>query len=537
MAYTDRQIQELIDLVRRRYPAWNNFDHPPFVTDEIEYKQETARKLQTLLGRSELESLLAEAEYDEILTRIEQIAKATNLLYLRTPKSSDLAILYHPHLQPEQFCREFFKLIHGNGPTPERLEDYVEYIGRHSLPNRWPFPTYFLFFAQPETEFFVKPTAARWFLQLTGQGSLLESLPSGTAYGVIRENAQTLKTALERYRPQSMIDIQSFIWVCHRESQARIGRLTPQAQIELDVPLTTYAYQPTGQYLHESDTEEYMAEVEVPTFDTLMNPLLQALKSLGGSATIEELNEKAIEIAELTDEQISILHQPDKSDQTEVAYRLGWTRTYLKNFGLLENPTRGVWALTLAGNEVDTIDEIEVKRAVREEYYANSPKTVKEEPQIYSSSSDSYFSLATFELLAELSDNPTNDFYQSKKETFTKELEQPFKQLMKDVAARLPAEIAERMETGKRLFSLIPKNDYGQGGAWNFYWGAFYQKGGKRTASAQLSMWINEEVLEFGFYIGDYGKKQRERFTKTCQQNYATLLPIFEALFSDSRIL
>jgi 5-methylcytosine-specific restriction protein B len=50
-------------------------------------------------------------------------------------------------------------------------------------------------------------------------------------------------------------------------------------------------------------------------------------------------------------------------------------------------------------------------------------------------------------------------------------------------------------------------------------------------------MWINEEVLEFGFYIGDYGKKQRERFTKNCQQNYATLLPIFEALFSDNRIL
>jgi 5-methylcytosine-specific restriction protein B len=108
---------------------------------------------------------------------------------------------------------------------------------------------------------------------------------------------------------------------------------------------------------------------------------------------------------------------------------------------------------------------------------------------------------------------------------------------MKDVAAQLPPEIKERMETEKRLFSLIHKNDYGQGGAWNFYWGAFYQKGGKRTASAQLSMWINEEVLEFGFYIGDYGKKQRERFTQNCTQNYAALLPIFEILFSDSHIL
>jgi restriction system protein len=52
-----------------------------------------------------------------------------------------------------------------------------------------------------------------------------------------------------------------------------------------------------------------------------MNPLLQALKSLGGSATIDELNEKTVELANLTDQQIAVLHKPDKSDQTEVAYR------------------------------------------------------------------------------------------------------------------------------------------------------------------------------------------------------------------------
>jgi 5-methylcytosine-specific restriction protein B len=93
------------------------------------------------------------------------------------------------------------------------------------------------------------------------------------------------------------------------------------------------------------------------------------------------------------------------------------------------------------------------------------------------------------------------------------------------------------MQTDKRLFSRFTKNDFGQGGAWDFYWGAFYQKGGKRTASAQLSMWINEEVLEFGSYIGDYGTKQRERFARNCRQYYEALLPIFEVLLSDDRIL
>jgi hypothetical protein len=268
MTYANRQIQELVDLVRRRYPAWDNFDHPPFVTDEIEYKQETAEKTQNLLGRSQLETLLAEQDYDEIISRIEGLAKATNLLYLRTPKSSDLALLYHPHLAAVPFCHQFFQLLYGDGQSPDRLARNVEYIGRHSLPNRWPFPTYFLFFSKPETEFFVKPTAARWFLQLTGQGKIQETIPTAEAYAALQENAQTLKAALHQYRPQTMIDIQSFIWICHRESQARIGRLTPQALIERDVPLSTDAPQPPGQCLRGADVVgEGMAVVGVPSFD------------------------------------------------------------------------------------------------------------------------------------------------------------------------------------------------------------------------------------------------------------------------------
>ena len=538
MQFTDNQIQELIELIHQRFPGWNSFDHPPFVEDEITYKHKAAQQAQNLLGRSQLETLLTEGDYDEIISRIEQVGKSTNLLYLRTPSTGDMAVLYHPHLPKAPFCQEFFNLLHGEDETPTRLGQFVEFCGRNSLKNQWRFPTYFLFLLNPKTEFFIKNTPAQWFLKLTGQGDLLNTLPSAETYATIRENANALKAALDEYQPKDMIDIQSFVWICQRESKNRIGRLTPKAQIELDVPQTTYTPQPTGQYLHESDNkEDYMAEVEVPTYDQLMNPLLQALKNLGGSATIQELNDQTIEVADLTDEQIAVLDKPGKSKKTKVEARLAWTRSYLKGYGLLENPSRGIWALTPAGKETESVDGEDVKRKVREEYYAKSPNTVNEKPQTENISTNNYFSLATFELLAELSDNPTNDYYQSKREAFVKELEQPFKQLMKDIAAQIPEEIEERMETQKKLFSSIPKNDYGQGGAWDFYWAAFYQKGGKRTASAQLSMWINEEVLEFGFYIGNYGKKQRQRFIENCQQNFEALIPIVEVLLSDSRIL
>lgn len=108
-----------------------------------------------------------------------------------------------------------------------------------------------------------------------------------------------------------------------------------------------------------------MPKVNIPTYDALMNPLLQALKNLGGSGTVEETTNKVAEIAGLTDEQLEILHDPDKGGMTEVEYRLGWSRTWLKRYGLIENSSRGVWALTAKGSRIDTLDSKEVVKAVR----------------------------------------------------------------------------------------------------------------------------------------------------------------------------
>jgi len=122
-----------------------------------------------------------------------------------------------------------------------------------------------------------------------------------------------------------------------------------------------------------------MTEVKVPTFDALMNPVIQALKSLGGSGTIEEINDKATEIAGLSDEQLEVLHNPDKGGQTEVEYRLGWTRTYLKKYGVLENSSRGVWALTPKGRQLDRVNPRTVRRYVQEQVRKARVTSVEDE--------------------------------------------------------------------------------------------------------------------------------------------------------------
>ena len=106
--------------------------------------------------------------------------------------------------------------------------------------------------------------------------------------------------------------------------------------------------------------------VDLPTYETMMNPTLQAFRELGGSATIEEMYTKVAEIMDLSDQQLEIIHDPERGSQTEVEYRLAWTRTYLKKYGLLENSSRGVWALTKKGRQSEEVNPREVSRYYRE---------------------------------------------------------------------------------------------------------------------------------------------------------------------------
>ena len=46
-------------------------------------------------------------------------------------------------------------------------------------------------------------------------------------------------------------------------------------------------------------------------------------------------------------------------------YNLGWSRTYLKDYGLLDNSRRGVWSLTALGIDTESVDPEDVVRAYR----------------------------------------------------------------------------------------------------------------------------------------------------------------------------
>ncbi|MGD0831751.1 MAG: restriction endonuclease [Terracidiphilus sp.] len=104
---------------------------------------------------------------------------------------------------------------------------------------------------------------------------------------------------------------------------------------------------------------------KMPKFDQLMNPLLRALKALGGSGSIVEINDKVVELEKFPDEVLAIRHDPEKSTQTEIEYRLAWARSWLKKDGFLENSSRGVWALATKAKGLESVDPREVLKSVR----------------------------------------------------------------------------------------------------------------------------------------------------------------------------
>lgn len=87
----------------------------------------------------------------------------------------------------------------------------------------------------------------------------------------------------------------------------------------------------------------------------LYNPILQALRNLDGSGTNQEISSEVIKVMNLTDEQRAVLKD-----------RISWVRSNLKRAGLLENPSRAVWALTEEGRNADVIDPKKLVRTVQQ---------------------------------------------------------------------------------------------------------------------------------------------------------------------------
>ena len=556
MTISQTKLDAILALVRQKYPDWTGFVDARFEKDEVTYKQATIAKAKTLLSQVELEGLIAESRYDELIKRLEQLGRNNNLLYQSVPLSGDLSVLYQPTLDRPAFCRAMVELLHGEGPSHERLTRYAEFVKTNNLPNKWTFPTYFLFICHPETEMFVKPRTTKWFLEFVGADKALPSVPTPIGYVTIKQCAQLLIDSLQQFGPRDMVDIQSLIWVCFHMAKE-------------DSNDQEWDAEPFSSLFHDRNEAEWgfdllkqaLERVGCKTEDDLRfaltlrggkNPPLRL--NVGKWLTVGFQPGGTLEVALINDKAGAFINHPrepftstaGESDVSLFTLPLAEVRQNGSMFQAAFSATLDLVAQKFAEWKATPYRESNDPRLfamafdpVKRSTLLESGLPSVERPMVRETATagEKFFTEETFALLGGLHADPMQQFYLANKEKFKQLVEEPFQRLFDRVRDRLPPAIQQVMETEKHIFGRIPKNDYGRGGAWDFYWGAFYSKGGKRTKDAQLALWMNHEHLQCSFYIGEYGRQYRERFDSNLQKHRDELVALLEDRLTDLGIL
>jgi len=747
-------IERLIQLVREKYPDWASFEDSRFVEEEIDYKKRSIVKAKERLSKTVLKQAIDAGQFDDVVTALDDIGKDNNLLWRSVPTSGDLAVLYQPSLDKGAFCKSVFDLLYGKGVVEDRLDRYIGYLEGENLPNKWTFPTYFLFLLYPESEFFVKPATIARFLRLIEEPQL-PSTPSGTDYGRLKSVMIEIMKTLEKYGPKDMVDIQSFVWVAAQSEQEHVVdkdrvsefqtllqefaseyltgeearghaalrvearqqaivnwkaitkahregkevtdlvllKLLPYVDSESNrdqgawihvapsitgdlrrwyeaagwvdakdwpkVAITIFEFvqrcvddpanlvdacknlensklskgfqQGTlspilnalipdqyllinnksrrvmnyftdakfGQHIGEypaanehlkrtvADLEEHMtspsgmeASIE-DVFDTFCHWLVSVKKhplrqtrywkiAPGEDAWNWEACKNGGYIAMGWDELGDVSRMDRKTfiakadelvrshpDWTKVRLEQVWKFSRIKEGDVIvaNQGTSKILGLGLVNGEYyfvtrekhghrlpviweDTrprsISEggwrrtlVELERSKFEELAA-TPAAVPASPS---------FNHRAFDLLGQLHENPTRAFYDLHKAEFKQHVEEPLKVLLLRVAEQLPESMRMVLETRVGLFSRIPKNDFGHGGAWSHYWGALYPKEGKRIEAAQLYVSIQPTAFRYGFSLGEYAGTYRERFLSNWRKHVSALKAILPERMSDEKIV
>ena len=109
-----------------------------------------------------------------------------------------------------------------------------------------------------------------------------------------------------------------------------------------------------------------MRKNKVPKFNEMTDPSVQALKRLGGGASIDELVPEIVRRRRLLQEVADAPH--GATGRTELEYRAACARTYLPKTGLIEYSERGIWALTPEGAKAAAVDGRKIARNVAKQF-------------------------------------------------------------------------------------------------------------------------------------------------------------------------
>jgi restriction system protein len=113
----------------------------------------------------------------------------------------------------------------------------------------------------------------------------------------------------------------------------------------------------------------------LPKYHEFMLPTLRALDDLGGSGSIDEIQDRVIDFTKLTPEQLELTYST--SGAAIAADRMSWARSWMKHGGFVASGGRAVWVLTDLGRDALNWTPDKIRGRCQLEFKANQAQKAK----------------------------------------------------------------------------------------------------------------------------------------------------------------
>jgi len=111
-----------------------------------------------------------------------------------------------------------------------------------------------------------------------------------------------------------------------------------------------------------------------------MLPTLRALDDLGGSGSVDEIQDRVIGYTSLSPEQLELTYPT--SGAAIAADRMSWARSWMKHGGFVASGGRAVWLLTDLGREALSWSPNQIRARCQSEFRAKQAEKLANQPEI-----------------------------------------------------------------------------------------------------------------------------------------------------------
>lgn len=117
----------------------------------------------------------------------------------------------------------------------------------------------------------------------------------------------------------------------------------------------------------------------LPKYNEFMLPTLKALDDLGGSGSIDEIQDRVVNLTKLSPEQLELTYPT--SGAPIAADRMSWARSWMKHGGFVASGGRAVWVLTDLGREALDWNPKTIHSRCQAEFKAKQAEKAKADAQ------------------------------------------------------------------------------------------------------------------------------------------------------------